>query len=441
MNPIADRRAGVLREALSAGLLHPDRAPIASFIDGATLRENVESLRRAFAGGPDVLHAFAAKAGSLPVLLRMLRELGMGAEVASEGEFEMALRAGFAGGEIVFDSPAKTNREIERALACGAQINIDNLQEFERIARRLGEGVGGDAIERSIGFRVNPQIGTGSIEAMSTAGAQSKFGVGIRDAESRSRVLEAYLRAPWMNSVHVHVGSQGVASEMMVEGIREVTALADEINGRVGAQRILTIDIGGGLPVDFQSDDGDPGFERYAAALRSEVPRLFSGDYRIVTEFGRSILAKAGFMAAFVEYTKSSGGRPIAVTHAGAHVATRTVFMPDSWPLRILPFTGSGEPKTGGEVVQDVAGPCCFAGDLIARGRSLARLDAGDIVVVPDTGAYYASTPFTYNSILAPGIYAAEWEGAGDGAVGFRPVRAPQTMASLLAASGAELLG
>jgi diaminopimelate decarboxylase len=244
-----------------------------------------------------------------------------------------------------------------------------------------------------------------------------------------------------MNSVHVHVGSQGVASEMMVEGIREVTALADEINGRVGAQRILTIDIGGGLPVDFQSDDGDPGFERYAAALRSEVPRLFSGDYRIVTEFGRSILAKAGFMAAFVEYTKSSGGRPIAVTHAGAHVATRTVFMPDSWPLRILPFTGSGEPKTGGEVVQDVAGPCCFAGDLIARGRSLARLDAGDIVVVPDTGAYYASTPFTYNSILAPGIYAAEWEGAGDGAVGFRPVREPQTMASLLAASGAELLG
>jgi diaminopimelate decarboxylase len=259
----------------------------------------------------------------------------------------------------------------------------------------------------------------------------------------RERVIDAYRRYPWMTGIHVHVGSQGIPLEMMVEGIREVTLLADEINERIGARRIGTIDIGGGLPVDFLSDDSGVGFQEYADALRAGAPRLFSGDYRIVTEFGRSVLAKAGFIAAYVEYTKTSGGRRIAVTHAGAQIATRTVFMPDSWPLRVLAFAADGRQKVGADVVQDVAGPCCFAGDLIARGRSLPELEPGDIVVMPDTGAYYASTPFSYNSILTPGIYAAgpeEDTGAGEKPHGFVRVRAPQTMESLLSAMGGELL-
>ena len=40
-------------------------------------------------------------------------------------------------------------------------------------------------------------------------------------------------------------------------------------------------------------------------------------------------MAKNGFIIARVEYTKVTGGRHIAITHAGAQVATRTVFMPE----------------------------------------------------------------------------------------------------------------
>lgn len=439
MNSFVFRRHSILRGAITEELLHPERAPLACFIDEATLKSNVESLRRAFEGEAEVSHAFAVKAGSLPVLLRMLKDLGMGAEVASEGELELALRAGHTGVGIVFDSPAKTRLELQKALDIGAQINVDNFQELDRIAERMPD----DGKNRVVGFRINPQIGVGRIEAMSTAGAQSKFGVGIRDPEMRERVIEAYHRYPWMTGIHVHVGSQGIPVEMMVKGVLEVTLLADEINERIGAPQIGTIDIGGGLSVDFQSDDVEVGFQEYADALRAGVPRLFSGDYRIVTEFGRSVLAKAGFFAAYVEYTKTSGGRRIAVTHAGAQIATRTVFMPNSWPLRVLPFTADGSPKIGDDVVQDVAGPCCFAGDIIARGRNLPELEPGDIVVMPDTGAYYASTPFSYNAILMPGIYAArvvKTAGVGAQPLGFIPIRLPQTMDSLLSATGTELL-
>jgi diaminopimelate decarboxylase len=101
-------------------------------------------------------------------------------------------------------------------------------------------------------------------------------------------------------------------------------------------------------------------------------------------------------------------------------------------------------------VVQDVAGPCCFAGDLVARGRELPELEAGDLVALLDTGAYYFSTPFDYNSLPRPGVYgftvAGDGAGAGDGGgrtdgagadgVRFATVRPPQTLDDLVAASG-----
>jgi diaminopimelate decarboxylase len=198
---------------------------------------------------------------------------------------------------------------------------------------------------------------------------------------------------------------------------------AGEVNARVGWDQIQTLDIGGGLPVDFETDTPLSNFDDYVAALQEGAPRLFSGDYSLVTEFGRSILAKHGFITAFTEYTKVVGGRPIAITHAGAQVATRTVFMPEAWPIRLQVFEPTGTPKdTTTTVTQDVAGPCCFAGDLLARGRDLPLIEQGDLIGLLDTGAYYASTPFHYNSLPMPPVYGARFA-EGSGAVSFDTVR------------------
>jgi diaminopimelate decarboxylase len=63
---------------------------------------------------------------------------------------------------------------------------------------------------------------------------------------------------------------------------------------------------GGGLSVNFASDEAIPSFEDYAAALRTAVPELFDASQfaSVVTEFGRALVAKAGFFASRVEYVK-----------------------------------------------------------------------------------------------------------------------------------------
>ena len=168
--------------------------------------------------------------------------------------------------------------------------------------------------------------------------------------------------------------------------------------------------------------------------LQQHAPSLFDGRYRVKTEFGRSVFAKNGFIVSRVEYTKISGGRHIAITHAGAQVATRTVFMPDHWKIRVSAFGPDGSPKSGPPVEQDIAGPLCFAGDLVAIGRPLPLIEPGDHVVLHDTGAYYFSNPFLYNALPAPAVYGAE--AGADGPVSLDCWRQQQSLDAMLAVIG-----
>ncbi|MET7732752.1 diaminopimelate decarboxylase [Streptomyces sp. NPDC005402] len=434
----AARRDEAVRAAVEQGLLGPD-SPIVGLLDVTGIRESAAELRAAFdevtAPGTPVLHAFAVKATPLVPVLRLLREEDIGAEVASPGELALARAAGLSPARTVLDSPAKTPAELREALALGIAVNADNPQELDRI-----DGLVKSAVSRSpLGIRVNPQVGGGSIGATSTATATSKFGVALRDEGAREWVVRAYLDRPWLSRLHAHTGSQGIPLPLMTQGLAETYALAEEINRRIGRPQIDTIDIGGGLPVNFASDVTTPTYAEYARALREAVPGLFDGRYGLVTEFGRSLLAKHGTIVARVEYAKSAGGRPVAVTHAGVQVATRTVYVPGSWPLRIAAYDGKGRPKSGPEVVQDVAGPACFAGDLLAEGRALPLLDQGDYAAALDTGAYYFAHHYAYNSLARPGIYGFAPDHAGG--VRFATVRDPQTLASIVAESGGAHTG
>ena len=424
---VADFHEITLPAAIKNGLIGPE-IPLAGFIDTRGVAATIGDLHAAFP--PHFEHMFAAKANTMKNALELVRECGMGCEVASPGELEQALRAGFEPSRVVFDEPAKTPAVLRKVLQLGAALNIDNFQEFDRVAGLVSEMQSAS----DIGFRINPQVGTGRIGAMSTATLSSKFGVALDDDGNREQIVECYVRNPWLTTLHTHVGSQGCSLELMATGVRKVTDLALQINAEAGNRQVRVIDIGGGLAVNFDSAEVKPTFADYARILRDEVPELFTGDFRVKTEFGRSVIAKNGFIASRVEYTKVSGGRHIAITHAGAQVATRTVFMPDAWKLRVSVHNPSGQARQGNMVVQDIAGPLCFAGDMVAKARELPLIEPGDHVVLHDTGGYYFSNPFLYNALPAPAVYGVDV--AEDGNARFSQWRQVQSMDDMLAAIG-----
>src|SRR5699024_5718851 len=158
------------------------------------------------------LHAVACKAVPLAPILRLYADAGAGCEVASPGELALARAAGFPPERIVFDSPAKTYSELNIALDLGLSLNVDSWQELKRLdailghvpqaperAASVGEGFSSTkaaSTSAMIGIRINPQSGTGSIGALSTATQTSKFGVGLADPDQRSNLIAAYAARP-----------------------------------------------------------------------------------------------------------------------------------------------------------------------------------------------------------------------------------------------------
>jgi diaminopimelate decarboxylase len=390
----------VVQAAVEQGLLGPECTAV-GFIDFDGLRNTIAELQAAFP--QHVLHRFAVKANSLPAYLAIVRNFGLHAETSSTGEVSACLRAGYSTNEISYNAPAKTITDIHGLLASNITFSIDNEQELERVRTLLARrGASGSCI----GVRVNTQIGAGSIAATSTATSTSKFGFPLRDAGSRERLVEAFYSSEWLNMLHVHTGSQRVPLEMMAESIAQVVELAEDIGRRCGVKRVKSINIGGGLPVAAEPGAASPTFSEYAAVLHRRTPTLFSGRFTVETEFGRGIAAPNGFAVTRVEYVKEAGGRTIAITHAGAQIAARSVLAPQSWPLHVSVLDATGARVQRRRVRTDVAGPCCFASDLLCCDREMDEIHANDLIVLHNSGAYGFSSHFDFNTLPRPAIFS-----------------------------------
>jgi diaminopimelate decarboxylase len=399
-NLLAEEMSGIFRKALAESNLVSTDDTSLIFYDLSFVESRIKGLQKDF---PDsTLHGIAAKANPLTKILVRNKTLGTGIEVASLPELLLAEKAGFAPGNIVFDSPCKTIEEITCALQTGVYLNADSFDELDRIAEILKTV----ATKSNVGLRINPQVGTGNIKSTSVAGLISKFGVPIN--ENRERIIRYYLEHEWLKGIHVHIGSQGCPVPLLVEGIRKVLNLAVEINTKLkheGKNPVSVFDIGGGLPVSYHSDKEPVTMNQYVVMLRESCSELFSGGFRLITEFGRYIYANAGWVASKVEYVKREPGYNIIMTHVGADLFLRKCYNPGDWHHHITVVDKNGNLKTGTDHNKYiVAGPLCFAGDVLATDLELPVVVEGDYILIHDAGAYTLSMWSRYNSRLMPKV-------------------------------------
>ena len=262
--------SSVLQNAIQNEHLCEDK-PSALILDLEAFRSRCRELHDAFhrTGLRDdkVRHMYALKALQLPALVQEVNSLSlpMGIEVATFGELSIALHAGCHTDHMVFDSPCKTTKELEYAVRNHIYLNVDNFQELDRVDRIIQNhdqqsDSDLDVESLRIGIRVNPVVGSGAIKATSTATVHSKFGINLD--ENRHELKDRYFEhMPWLNGIHAHIGSQGCSIEMIAEGIAKIVDFVEEINAAHPAMdRITTIDIGGGLPVNYLGVEHKPSF-------------------------------------------------------------------------------------------------------------------------------------------------------------------------------------
>lgn len=351
----------------------------------ATFERHLSVFQEAFSG-TDALVCFAVKANGNLAVLRTMAQNGAGADIVSGGEMQRALDAGIPAQKIIFSGIAKTDSEIAAGLEHGIlQFNVESIAELEAInavALRLGKTA-------PIAVRVNPHVAADTHEKISTGKRGDKFGI------DWDQTMDVYAQAAALpglqvQGIAVHIGSQITDLAPFEAAFERVGQLLNDL--RAAGHSIVQVDLGGGLGIPYHEHAPTPPLPTAYAEMVKQVTADW--DVRLVFEPGRMIAGNAGILVTQVRFIKQAGDTTYAIVDAAMNDLIRPSMYDGYHAVR--PIKKADE--SAAVLEYDVVGPICESGDVLAKGRTLASLEAGDLLAFMSAGAYGAVMSSTYNS-------------------------------------------
>jgi len=354
--------------------------------NAGVVRRQFRALDQALAPVPHRV-AYAVKANANLAVLRILRDLGAGADIVSGGELARALAAGFEPERIVFSGVGKTDQELTAAAEAGVgHVHLESTAELValgRIVARLRRPM-------RVGIRVNPDVTADTHPYIATGQGGIKFGVPVDQVVTLALAIRQH-ELLTLDTVAMHIGSQLLDAAPYAEGVRRLLDLVAQLRD-AGVDTLTTLDIGGGLGIRYR-DERPLSPASLAAAV---VPLVRDSGLSLVMEPGRYLLGSAGVLLTTVLSRKHSGGKDLVIVDAGMNDLVR--------PSHYMAYheMAEVEPRGRPSAEVDVVGPVCETGDFLARDRELPGLERGERIAVLGAGAYGFVMASNYNTRPRP---------------------------------------
>jgi ornithine decarboxylase len=337
-------------------------------IDAERLRAQY---RRLAAALPEVALHYALKPLPHACVIQTLYAEGACFDLATNGEVDLVERLGVPAPRCIHTHPIKRDSDIRTALDYGVERfvvdNPDELRKFVKYRHRA-------SLLIRVCFR--------SREAV--CDLSKKFGC-TPPAVSELLALAASLRIR-IEGLSFHVGSQCADSGMHV---RAIESCRDLMRGAAqGGQRLRTLDIGGGFPVDYSR--GAMSIEDYCAPIRTAL-RTLDPDTQVIAEPGRYIAAPAAIAVSSVMGRALRDGRWWYYLDDGLYGSySGRLYDHARYPIEALVAPGVTHPSV-------LCGPTCDSIDVIEEGLELPLLDMGDLIVGRVMGAYTWASASDFN--------------------------------------------
>ena len=401
---------------------------------------------------------YALKANVEPRLVSYIASKGFGADCVSGNEVKYAVESGFARSSIVFAGVGKSDKEISDALDLGIGcFNVESLMEMQVIdALAASKGV-----RANVSLRINPNIDAHTHRYVTTGLYENKFGISRHEFEAAIDILKSS-KALDFKGLHFHIGSQITDVEPVYS--LECERAAEIVEWfEVHGMEVGSIDLGGGLGVDYDEPDENPvpDFEKWFSIIDKKLRRR--PEQSVSIEPGRSMVAQCGSLITRVLFVKSGETKTFLIMDAGMNdlirpalygayhkienlsayyvsksssddrlgiceskyvedaKAARSVRVWDRVPMKNKKPVGRDRPLEKGvggienDIVQslplgalyDIVGPVCESSDVWGEGRELPYSKRGDILAIRSTGAYGSVMSSRYNlRDLAPAVFS-----------------------------------
>jgi ornithine decarboxylase len=359
-------------------LAHEHGTPL-FVIDHDELRRSYATFKKHL---PRVQAYYAVKANPDPEIVRTLFKAGASFDVASLPELRVVCenikdlpaqkRQQWIWDKIIYANPIKANETLAELNYYNPLVTYDNSEEIRKI-RKYAPNAG-------LALRLKVP-NTGAMVELS-----SKFGAA--PGEAVDLILEADRAGLVVEGISFHVGSQTTNFQNYVQAINLAAGVFREARDR-GYKKMNLLDIGGGFPAPY--DPTVKPFRELARIINRELDRLFPGDFQILAEPGRFMVARAGVAISRIIGKAVRDGKLCYYIDDGVyHTFSGVVF--DHCHYHLKSF------KKGPTQICSVFGPTCDALDVVSMAEELpGNLGLGDLLYSEDIGAYSHASSTYFN--------------------------------------------
>ncbi len=350
--------------------------------DGEVIRRQVATLKEVFKD-VDLKIKFACKANTNLGLLRLMKALGVGLDVVSIQEFNLAKLAGYTSSEVTYTPSGADFAEISEAIEAGLTLNADSLPLLTWFGEHFGSS-------KPCMIRLKPNVAAGGNAKIMTAHADSKFGISVLLLDQILEVVKKYgIR---ITGLHQHTGSDIKDAEPFLKVAEVVFEAARRFPD------LEVIDLGGGFKVSYKPGDAVTDMASLGRKI-SEYFNGFCGEYgrklTLWVEPGKFLVSECGVLLVKTTVVKEDPARTFAHVDSGLNHLIRPMMYGSYHHIQNLSNPG-GESKN-----YNVVGYICET-DNFAEDRMLPEIRQGDILALRNAGAYGYSMSSNYNARFRP---------------------------------------
>jgi len=342
---------------------------------------------------------YACKAFINKALLLLLQEEGLGLDVVSAGELSIARSVDFPLDKVYFHGNNKSIEEIKLALEWQVgRIVVDNYYELTM----LNEIAGGCGKKPDILLRLSPGIDPHTHRYIATGIVDSKFGCPLYNWEEAISQAMSALNVKLVG-LHFHLGSNITETEPYQQAIEVVLNFASEMKQKYSFE-LRELNVGGGVALQYLVDSPVLPVSAYAEVITNKIStkcrELKLALPKLVIEPGRSIVGRAGVALYKVGIVKDIPDVRCYVSVDGG--------MADN--IRFALYGARYEAVVANKTLEKaekrvtIAGKFCESGDILIKDIDLPPVVPGDVIAIPDCGAYCLSMASNYNAALRPAV-------------------------------------